>query len=125
LWIKENAMGQDFIGKHVRVVGSVQEFFSGEFLIQAEQIIQCEPTADEFKSKNLVEEDLCYWEEQIPFMAIAALCQEGIRVLFKGFDVIQSHDNALWIVHPDGTETFIKKLPPRVQIETSRVFQIP
>lgn len=118
LWIEENSIWQHLIGKHVKVTGSVRKFFSDQFLIEADQIIQCEPTTKKSQFQNdLTEEELCYWEEQIPLMAITGLGQEGIRVLFKGFDVIQSHDNALWIVHPDGTETLIKKLPPRIQIK--------
>ncbi len=57
-------------------------------------------------------------------MASAALRQEGFRVLFNGFDVVQSHDSALWTVHPDGTETFIKEILSPVQIEAGHVFNI-
>lgn len=122
LWIGENAEWQNLIGKHVRVTGSVREFFPGEFLIEAKQIIECEPMAKKNQVQtNLTEDEICYWEDQIPFMAIAALRQEGVRALFKGFDVIQSHDNALWTVHPDGTETFIKELPPYVPAETRHI----
>ena len=57
-------------------------------------------------------------------MANAVLSQEGFRVLFKGFDVVESHDNALWTVHPDGTETFIKEMPAPFCIEGGSVFHI-
>jgi hypothetical protein len=125
LWIEENIGWKDLVGKHVRVTGTVREFISGEFLIHAEHIFECQPNPKERQlQRNLTEEEVNYWEEQIPLMAGAAFYQEGLRVLFNGFDVVQSHDSALWVVHPDGTETFIKEIPPPVQVEVGRVFNI-
>ncbi len=111
LWIESHAIEQDLIGSHVTVRGCVRECLHGEFLIHAEQITVSERSSKEVRpERELTEEEMRYWEEQIPRMASAALHQEGIRALFKGFDVVESRDHALWIVHPDGTETFLKHL---------------
>lgn len=113
LWIKDNADWQDMVGKHVRIIGVVQEFFLGEFLLEVESIQECETVAHKLAlPEELTEEEIDYWEEQIPGMANTVLLQEGWRVLLKGFSVIHSRDNALWSIHPDGTETFIQDLSP-------------
>lgn len=124
-WIKDNADWKSLVGKHVRIVGVAQEFFSGEFLIEVESAQECESIAQKLEfSEELTEEEIDYWEEQIPMMANAGFQQTGLRVLLKGFDVVQSHDNALWTIHPDGTETFIKDLPPPIWVGTGRIFHI-
>ncbi|HLB52842.1 MAG TPA: hypothetical protein VJK48_03965 [Chlamydiales bacterium] len=125
LWIKTCENYQKLVTKHVRVEGVAEEFLSGEFLVQPARIIECEPTQRQLEAeKGLTEEEMCYWEEQIPLMASAAFQQVRWRALLQGFDVMESRDDALWLVHPDGTETFIKELPPRVLVEKGRVLQL-
>lgn len=125
LWVENSGNWKELIGKHVRLTGTIQEFFPGEFLVHPEQILACDSTPEEPRRPvDLTEEELCDLEEQIPLMANAAFRQESLRVLFQGFDVVQSHDNALWTIHPDGTETFIKELPPRFKVEPGRIIDI-
>jgi hypothetical protein len=121
LWVDKDAALSSHIGKHVKATGTTREFFSGEFLFHIEQILECAPTPKEPKAKNVTEEEIDYWEEEIPRMASAAFLQEGYRVLLKGFDVVLAHDDALWTVHPDGTETFIKELPPHVRVDSTPI----
>ena len=125
VWIKNSGNLQHLVTKHIRIDGVVEEFFSGAFLVQPERIIECEPTPRPLEpAQELTEEEICYWEEQIPLMAAASVQQARLRAILAGFDVVESHDNALWTVHPDGTETFIKDLPPRVRVEKGRVLQL-
>lgn len=86
LWIKENADWQNLVGKHVRIVGIAQEFFSGEFLVEVESVQECEPSTQKLKfSEELTEEEIDDWEERIPINDKCGVSARRLANPFKRF----------------------------------------
>lgn len=70
------------------------------------------------------EKTLSFLEEHIPELAEAALKQAYWRALASGSSVLQAEGNSLVEVHPDGTKTYIKTLPPSVPVEKGQRLEI-
>lgn len=70
------------------------------------------------------EKTLCFLEEHIPGLAEAALKQAYWRTLASGNSVLQAEDGALVEIHPDGTKTFIKHLPPSIPVTIGQRLEI-
>lgn len=64
----------------------------------------------------LTEEAMQFLEEHIPELAEGAFRQAYWAALASGNSVLEARDGALVETHPDGTFTFIKKLPPPLHV---------
>lgn len=54
---------------------------------------------------------LDFLERAIPELASAAFSEAYWKALHAGFSVLETEGDSLIEVHPDGTKTFIKKVP--------------
>lgn len=70
------------------------------------------------------EKTVRFLEEHIPELAVAALKQAYWRALASGHSVLKAEENALVEVHPDGTTTFIKSLPPSIPVIKGQILEI-
>ena len=59
---------------------------------------------------------ICVQEELIPELAQTALKKARLQALSSGYSVLQVEGEALIELHPDGKKTFIKPLPPSIQV---------
>lgn len=115
-WITASTKWVSLVGKHVRVDGFAENFLGHESLLTAQCITECiqlSPAVPQV-AFELDEQGLISLEEQIPLMAEVTLKRAGWRALLSGFTVVQRKGDALIEVHPDGTEVYIKALPPKV-----------
>jgi hypothetical protein len=60
---------------------------------------------------------LDFLERAIPELADAAFNRAYWGALAAGFSVLETEGENLVQVHPDGSKTFIKKVPPRVRVK--------
>ena len=60
---------------------------------------------------------LDFLEKAIPELANAAFSDAYWKAIHAGFSVLETEGENLIEVHPDGTKTFIKKIPPRTPVE--------
>ncbi|MBF0439628.1 MAG: hypothetical protein HQL93_10965 [Magnetococcales bacterium] len=61
---------------------------------------------------NFNEDAMRHMEEQIPELAKIATRQAYLQALASGSTVLESINDALYEVSPDGTKKLIKQLPP-------------
>ncbi len=71
---------------------------------------------NEKKVMPLNEKAIRFLEEQIPEMADSAVKQAYWRTLAAGYNVLESENNAIVEVHPDGSRKIIKKLAPCIPV---------
>lgn len=71
------------------------------------------------------EKTIRFLEEQIPELALAALKQAYWRALASGHSVLKAEGDSLVQVHPDGTKTFVKSLPPSIPVSKNQKLIIP
>lgn len=83
-----------------------------------------ETTAPELLIEDEEERDFCFREAQIPALALTALSQAYLRARASGYSVVVVKNNVLVEIHPDGTETFIKSLPPDIQVTEGQRIEI-
>lgn len=72
----------------------------------------------------LDEEAMHFLEEQIAAMADSAAKQAYLRTLAAGHSVLESENNALVEVHPDGTRRIIKKITPAIPVVKGQRLEI-
>lgn len=70
------------------------------------------------------EKDLNFLEQSIPELADAAFSRAYWGALAAGFSVLETEGEDLVEIHPDGTKTFIKKVPPRVPVKKGSKIEI-
>lgn len=71
------------------------------------------------------EKTMLFLEEHIPELAEAAFKLAYWRSLAFGNSVLECKDGNLLKTNPDGTEEFIKKLPPSTPVTPGQRLQIP
>ncbi|MEW6156372.1 MAG: hypothetical protein AB1813_03010 [Verrucomicrobiota bacterium] len=64
----------------------------------------------------LDEETIEELERQFPEMAALAFATARAEALAAGLSVVETHDNILWEVFPNGTRRAIKALEPRMSV---------
>ena len=62
------------------------------------------------------EEAMCFLEEQIPELANSAVKQAYWQTLAAGYNVLESENNTIIEVHPDGTKKIIKQISPAIPV---------
>ncbi len=67
---------------------------------------------------------MCFLEEHIPELAYLAINQAYWRALASGYTVLEARGGAIVEIHPDGTEKFIKKLPPSIPVTLGQRLEI-
>ena len=75
----------------------------------------CGTSTTEMEEGNILDEKesiICFQEELLPELIKMALKHAYLQALASGYSVILAEGEALIELHPDGTKTFIKPLPP-------------
>ncbi len=72
----------------------------------------------------LSEEAMCFLEDHIPELADVAFKQAYWAALASGSSVLISENGNLMEVFPDGTQIFIKQLPPSTQVTRGQRLEI-
>lgn len=70
---------------------------------------------------DLNEETINFLEDHIPELAAAAVKKAFWDALASGSSVLMCENDNLIEIHPDGTRTFIKKLPPSIPVKNFKV----
>ena len=73
---------------------------------------------------ELTEQAMCFLEEHIPDLAVAAITQAYWSALASGSTVLEADNGMLVEVYPDGTRKVIKSLPPRTQAIPGQKFEL-
>jgi hypothetical protein len=72
----------------------------------------------------LSEEAMCFLEAHIPELAEIAFKQAYWAALASGSSVLISENGKLVEVFPDGTQKFIKQLPPPIPVTSGQKLEI-
>jgi len=70
------------------------------------------------------EEAMLFLEEQIPDLADLAVKQAYWQTLAAGYNVLESENNTIVEVYPDGTRRTIKQIPPAIPIAKGQRLEI-
>lgn len=73
---------------------------------------------------TLSEKAMCFLEQHIPELAEAAFKQAYWAALASGSSVLISENGNLVEVFPDGTQKFIKRLPPPTMVTRGQRLKI-
>lgn len=70
------------------------------------------------------EEQMRRVEERIPELGRQAVARAVAKARSSGHTVTVGIEGDLFEIHPDGTRTFLKKLPPQVAVDRTRRLRI-